>query len=305
MATTHNPTNFEPVDYEVEDYLDNKRPEFFGRSQQDAIDYRNEVEAWEASMERALGADWRAKSHRCIHCGNGTVRWITAVRHVPSNEVVVFGAVCTGRLGFADKFAFKLAQLQARAEARNVRFTIFTKRQEFLAAHPEVEAILTHIDQPQHAKNFFAQDVMRKLDQYGSLSQAQVDAVVKSLARDNEHEARKAAEAAEPKGDAPSGRQTVTGTVVSIKTQEGYMPGTTTLKMLVKLENNSKAWASVPSGADVQKGDTITFKATFEVSNVDKSFAFGKRPTLVKVTHNEQPDGSLPPVRAQRSEVQS
>lgn len=279
VPSVHNPTNFEPKDYVVEDYLDNKRPEYCG-GHQDL--YLLELEQWERGMRTALGEGWRAKSHRCIHCGNGSVRWITAVRHLPTNEVVAFGAICTNRLGFADKVAFKLAQLQARAEARKVRFTAYTKREAFISTRPEVAAALLAAPLPQHAKNFFVHDVLAKLDRYGELSEKQVSAVVESLKRDDEHVAKQMAEAAEPKGDAPSGRVTVTGTILTIKTQEGYMPGTTSLKMLVKLENNAKAWCSVPTnGDDVQEDDVITFKATFEVSATDKSFAFGKRPLMV------------------------
>lgn len=275
-ATVHNPTNFDPATYEVEDYLDNQRPPYCGG---DPDAHRQEVDWWEREMERTLGSDWRAKKNHCVHCGNGSVRWITAVRHKPTDTVVVFGAVCTARLGFADKHAFKLAQLQARAEARKVRFTIYIKRQEFLAAHPEIADALTRVGEPVHAKNTFVQDVLRKLDQYGSLSDAQVSAVIKSMQRDVEFAARKAAEATEPKGAAPSGRVEVSGVVLSTKLVENAFGST--LKMLVKLTNNSKVWVTVPSCETVERGDEVTFKATFEVSKDDASFAFGKRPTLV------------------------
>ena len=276
--TIHSPANFEPRDYEVEDYLDNHRPEYCpGESREN---YDKIVRHWEGDMERALGADWRAKSHRCIHCGNGTVRWITAVKHIPTGDLVVFGAVCTHRLGFADKHAFKLAQLQARAEARKVRFTIYTKRAEFLAMSPAIAEALLHIDESVHARNAFAHDVLNKLDQYGTLSEAQATAVLASMARDVEYAAKRAAQDAEPKGDAPSGRVQVSGTVLSIKEQESDFG--ITFKMLVKLTNNAKVWVTAPSG--VERGDIVTFKATFEVSKDDKSFAFGKRPHLVSRT---------------------
>lgn len=276
-ATIHNPTNFEPRDYEVEDYLDNKRPVYCGGT---AEGYEKETEWWKAEMLAAFGPDWVKKIHRCVHCGNTNIRWITAVRHLPTNEVVTFGSDCTDRLGFANKVAFKLAQIQARAEARKVRFTIYNKRTEFLTANPAIADALLHIDEPVHAKNTFAKDVLAKLDKYGILSTAQINAVTASMARDTAYAARQAAEATEPKGDAPSGRVTVTGLVLSLKTQESDWGITT--KMLVKLENNAKVWLTAP--ADVERGDTITVKATFEISKDDKSFAFGKRPTLVSRT---------------------
>lgn len=266
--TVHNPTNFDPQDYEVVDYLDNNRPVFYG----DGPEHEQAVAFWEADMLRALGPDWRAKVHHCVHCGNGSVRWITAVEHKPTSERVVFGAVCTARLGFADKHAFKLAQLQARAEARKVRFTVWTKRQEFLAAHPGLDAAFD-------SKNTFVQDVMRKLDQYGSLSDAQVNAVFAAVKREAEYAVRRAAETVEVKGQAPSGRQTVTGTVVSLKWHDNDFGGA--MKMVVKLENNSRVWLTAPSKETLKRGDLVTVTATFEVSRDDKSFAFGKRPHLV------------------------
>lgn len=279
VPTIHNPTNFEPRDYEVEDYLDNQRPVFMG---EDVEAYKQTVQWWEAEMERVLGADWRVKSHRCIHCGNGSVRWITATRHIPTGDIVVFGSACTDRLGFANKHAFKLAQLQARAEARKVKFTIYNRRAQYLVEHPEVAEMLLHVDDPQHAKNFFLKDVLNKLDQYGSLTTPQLGAIVASYAKDNERAEQKAVEALEPKGAAPSGRVTVTGVVLSIKCVDGYMPGTVAYKMLLKLENNAKVWLTC-TDSSIERGYTVIVKATFEVSRDDKSFAFGKRPIVENI----------------------
>jgi len=281
MSTIHNPLNFEPSDYTVEDYLDNRRPAFFGGLTAD--EYRREVEDWTAYMVRVLGTDWQRKSHACIHCGNTNVRWITAVRHAPTGEVVVFGSDCTDRLGFANKHAFKLAQLQARAEARKVRFTIYNKRQAFLATNPDIVTALADIGKPEHVKNFFAQDVLRKLDKYGELTPRQAAAIVESMTRDKVYAARRATETVEPKGAAPSGRVAVTGVVLSVKEQESAYNEATVTKLLIKLANNSKVWCTRPSGGlDIERGDTVTIRATWTVSRDDPSFAFGKRPMLLQ-----------------------
>lgn len=280
IATIHNPVNFEPADYLVLDYLDNRRPQYCGGPVEM---YALDVKYWEDDMRRAFGEDWRRKIHACVHCGNGTVRWITAVRHTPTGEVVTFGSDCTERLGFENKMAFKLAQVQARAEARKVRFTIYTARTAFLAANPAIADALTHIDEPVHARNTFAKDVLMKLDRYGSLSEAQVRTVLASMARDREYAARRAVEDAEPKGAAPTGRVAVTGTVLSVKEQDGAYG--VTWKMLMKLENNARVWLTVPASSEtIERGDTLTVKATFEVSKDDPSFGFGKRPFLVSRT---------------------
>jgi hypothetical protein len=113
--TVHNPTHFEPKNYEVCNYLDNQRPRYYG---QGTVLYDAEVKEWEGEMLATFGPDWKSKVHACSHCGNTRVRWVTAVRHLPSDEMVVFGSDCTHRLGFADKFAFKLALLQNKARRK-------------------------------------------------------------------------------------------------------------------------------------------------------------------------------------------
>lgn len=279
--TVHNPTNFNPNDYEVMAYLDNRRP-VCGRGES-FDEYVYVVEEWTKEMVYALGADYAQKMHKCIHCGNGTVRWITATRHIPTGDLVVFGAICTGRLGFIDRKQFQLALIQARAETRKVKLAAYLKREEFLEANPSLRTIMDEVEtNPVHANNNFVKDVLSKLGIYGSLSERQVAAVVTSMAQDVSRAAVKAAEALEVKGDAPTGRVEVTGVVLSTKVVESVYGYTT--KMLVKLDNNSKVWATVPSGSDVKRGDRISVKATWEVSKDDKSFAFGKRPIVTITT---------------------
>ena len=275
--TVHNPTHFDPSHYEVVDYLDNKRPAYWG---QDIESFEADVKFWEADMERTFGVDWRKKIRRCVHCGNGRVRWITATRHLPTDTVVVFGSDCTERLDFANKMAWKLAVLKSKAEAGHAKMKIWKKRVAFLEATPAFAAAIETAKADVHAKNTFVHDVIGKLNTYGSLSVRQVEAVLKSLARDVEMASKKATEAAEVKGPAPTGRVTVTGEVLSTKTVDGFYGST--LKMLLKLDNGSRVWLTVPGKAVADKGNLLTVTATFEASKDDVSFAFGKRPTLVK-----------------------
>jgi hypothetical protein len=278
MATVHNPIHFEPSDYAVEDYLDNQRPTYCG---QDMESWKQEIAWWEADMRRALGADWVRKIHRCVHCGNARVRYITAVLHVPTGDRVVFGADCTARLGFTDRVAFKLAQIKAKAEAGNQRMKVWRQREAFVAARPALAAAIDQAKGDVHAMNTFVHDVIGKLNRYGSLSDKQVAAVVASLAKDVERAAGRAADATEVKGPAPAGRQTVTGTVLTVKDQESDFGWTR--KMLVKLANNARVWVTVPSGAGVERGATVTVTATWTPKDDDTSFAFGKRPIVSDV----------------------
>ena len=283
-ATVHNPTHFEPADYEVQDYFDNRRPEYFGQSVEE---WQLEIKDWEAELARAFGANWIRKIHKCVHCGNGRVRWITAVLHIPTKDVVVFGCDCTERLGFANRQDWKLAQLKAKAEAGHARMKVWKQRTAFLEANPEVATYFEAVKQPVHAGNTFVQDVLSKLNQFGSISVNQVNAIKMSLARDIERAAAREAEATEVKGPAPVGRQTVTGKVLTVKVVEGFYG--LQVKTLLKLENNSKVWLTLPAAAQgkAERNDTVTITATFEPKTEDPTFAFGKRPTLVNLVKAE------------------
>jgi len=277
VPTVHNPTHFDPAQYEVLDYLDGKRPVYFG---QGVEAFAEDVKFWEADMVRAFGADWKTKNVRkCVHCGHNPLRWLTVVKYLPTGAVVVFGADCTKRLEFVDQKTFKLAQLQAKDAANKVRIKVWNAREAFLKATPAFAAVL-----PYTGSNPFVKDVVAKLGLYGSLSERQVAAVLSAIARDAQKAQQAVVEAAEVKGEAPVGRQTVTGVILSLKDQPSdFAPGGYVRKMLLKLENNSRVWLTVPSKADADRGDSITVTATFEASKDDKSFGFGSRPSLVGV----------------------
>jgi len=277
QPTVHNPTNFDPQQYDVLDYLDGKRPAYFGQGSEA---HDAEVKLWEADFVQYFGADWRSKNVRkCVHCGHNPLRWLTVVKHLLTGDVVVFGADCTKRLDFADQKTFKLAQLQARDAANKVRIKVWNQREAFLKANPVFAAAIADYA----GSNTFVKDVVAKLGLYGSLSERQVAAVVAAIARDTQKAAQPVVE--EVKGPAPEGRQTVTGVLVSVKLVEGAYG--TARKGLLKLANNSKVWLTVPSKSGAERGDTLTVAATFTVSQDDKSFAFGSRPSLVSVVKAE------------------
>lgn len=88
------------------------------------------------------------------------------------------------------------------------------------------------------------------------------------------------------KGIAPSGDKIkVRGTVLAIKSQDGYAYNSVDWKMLVELENKSTVWGSIPNGilTPVQKGMVVEFTANFEQSEEDKTHAFYKRPTKCRI----------------------
>ena len=299
MKNIHDAANFKPEEYSVVDYLDNQRPRYMGGPVEY---YVAEVKRWEEEMAHYFPG-WRNANpniHACGHCGNVQVRYIVCVEHMPTKTNVVFGSECVEKLQFANRDELKATQIRARAEQGNARLATYGKRCTFLASRPALADWLTTIDNPVHANNGFAHDVVSKLNQYGSLSERQVECLVKSLARDIEFAATAATRAAAEEArkatalPAPTGRVVVTGTVVMTKIYESGFSKVGQLKMLVLLDTGAKVFCSVPSsleteGDGVLKGKRIEFTATFTPKADDALFAFGKRPTKARVLTTETP----------------
>jgi hypothetical protein len=83
-----------------------------------------------------------------------------------------------------------------------------------------------------------------------------------------------------PSEPAPEGRVTVEGEIITIREQSGEYG--TVWKMLVRLGSGAKVWCSIPAEANAVLGQTIKFTATFQRSDKDQFFAFGKIPKLWK-----------------------
>jgi hypothetical protein len=277
MSTIHNPTQFDPADYLFLDYFDNKRPQYhFGVPIEAHLAM---IKTWELERDR-LFTD--GKCHKCVHCGNGNVRWVVSALHNPTQQKVCFGADCAIKLNFQNRNDLKLAILKAQAATDSKSLKLYATYQRFIAANPKIAEAEKQIDDPVHAKNGFARDVLGKLRQYGSLSDRQVSAVLGSLAKDIEFAARRAAVKANevvPTTPAPEGRITVSGKILAIKTQ--YSAFGAVEKMLIVLADGNKVYVSKPNGSSVQREETVSIMATFERSKTDEHFSFGSRPRLM------------------------
>lgn len=144
-------------------------------------------------------------------------------------------------------------------------------------------------------ETFFRAELARKLYRFGSLSDAQVDAVRRGI----ERQAERAAEIASA-GPFPEGRVLIEGEVVSDKWTEDRGYGSQH-KMLVKLADGNKIYGTVPrtiedacvNSWDQQTGDVIPgmelrgahvrFTATAERSRDDEHFGFYSRPTKAEI----------------------
>jgi hypothetical protein len=302
---SHSVQNFNPAEYEILDYLDNKPPQYYPG----ATPYLFELahEQWKSAIRRYFPTSACVTTgntpqlpehniHKCRHCGQTNVRYIVAVKHLPTNTNMVFGDVCVSHLGFPNYQAFRAAQVRARAAQGNSNLRVFQLRERFLQNYPELKEMLEsgEISNPVHDNNSFAKDVLSKLDRYGSLSPRQVESVVASLKRDYEHARLAAQRASEEERrrttclPAPCGRATVEGKILMVKNYGGNGFGFNEVawKMLVLLTTGAKVFVSVPAGLCNEVGSQlmelrekqVKLTATFKPKDGDPTFAYGKRP---------------------------
>ena len=240
-------------------------------------------------------------SHQCGHCG-AAIRYCALMVHKGAKEFIFIGETCLyGRFSML-KGEFqtlrRTAKLNAQLEAKAERIA------QIYEDHPLL-VWLSYWDNVFDAagsgsdrafwSNGFLNSIAWKLEQYGELSERQIAAAERTIIEDTQKmdakAAQKAAEAAEPKTEAPEGRVTVTGEVVSVKSYEDNYYGhiTITVKMLVKDDQGFKVWSTVPNSLfnsernGVEKGDRVTFTATLIKSADDPYFAKAKRPTKAEV----------------------
>lgn len=114
-------------------------------------------------------------------------------------------------------------------------------------------------------------------NRYGSLTERQEAALVRSLAQRAERQAQR--EVA-PTSPMPEGRVEVTGTVLSTKYQESQFGGC--YKMLVQSDAGWKVWGTIPTSLGYNcKGLRVTFTATVE--SKEAAFGFFSRPSKASV----------------------
>lgn len=82
---------------------------------------------------------------------------------------------------------------------------------------------------------------------------------------------------------APVGKVDVEGKLLAVKSEDGFRPGSSVLKMLVECDGY-KLWGTLPTSLyGTEYGAMIAFVATIEQSQGDESFGVFKRPTKARV----------------------
>lgn len=251
------------------------------------------------------GGTYASHAHggNCMVCGNANAIYTHLFYHAASNSYVRMGERCAMKCEMSvDDAAVSAFRRQVEEARKNV------------AGKAKAAAVLTdaglagcweiYLATPAETDRWeerTIRDIVGKLVKYGSISEKQTGFLGKLLAHITLRTERDAVRAAEVEAavPAPTGRVKVTGTVLTVKAEEGWAKGyAAPLKMLVKMEAGWKLWCTCPlalleqdevtrcAGAERRKviGSTVTLKVTVTPSEKDPKFAFGKRPTLVDVT---------------------
>lgn len=178
----------------------------------------------------------------------------------------------------------------ARGRERNIKLNAIRGRQKkFDAAYPGLRERILNAD-----ARILPVWVRDAIFQWGGLTEKQAAFATRALdeAVDRAWDAAIAEE--QRRASTPPwtpGRQTVTGKIVSIKWVESVVGWreVSTLKGLLVLADGRKLWLTIPSAHCPEGGvkdTTMTVKVTVELKrgSSDLTFAFGRRPTLVKET---------------------
>lgn len=210
------------------------------------------------------------KNGGCASCGSHFFHGVVVHK---GKEVIAIGGIC------ANKWGSEQARVIATAKA--------TSKREKFAAQGVLFAERKGITEALEVDHYITIDIKNALRQYGSLSPKQVD-LVKKIANDEAERKERFAERDAQLLDAPAleeGRYTITGKVISTKSQESIYG--TQYKMLVELENGNRVWGTIPSIIwDVERGSRVRFDAAVERSKDDDHFGFYKRPTKPVMTHH-------------------
>lgn len=228
-----------------------------------------------AAMRVRLAPEAKARTggfNRCTMCG-AHLRYVVVATLISTGELFVVGEECADSLSIAAQVSRKVSDLRANAKAKRENMKAAARADAYLEANPTVADAFTLRE-----RSGFLADVWSNLRRYGSLTDAQEEAVVRVAGSIREADARREAEKNLPVVPVIEGRVTVTGTVLTTKVQNSIYGET--LKMLVRDDRGFKVWGTVPAAlaGEGLKGARVTFTATVERSRDDEAFGFYKRP---------------------------
>jgi hypothetical protein len=245
-----------------------------------------EQEQFRTHMAKTGGKFSRHNHGGSCHVCGAHAMTVARFYHSPSNTYVQTGEDCAEKLHEGDALNFRSFRVKAKkgidAAAGKRKAQVFLENANLTAAWSIYDGGLDF--DPKWEENTIY-DIVRKLVQYGSISDKQKSFIGNLLGRivDRAQIAeQRAAEVAAALPIPVEGRMVMTGTVLTLKGQEtefGYVT-----KMLVQHAEGWKVWGTVPQAlATVEKGQQVIFTATITVSDNDPKFGFFKRPAKAMV----------------------
>lgn len=246
----------------------------FPAAESDRDRHREALESLKAQGYQPAGVHgWR----RCTHCGAG-LSYVALMVHEPTKTYLHISEDCLdNRFELDSKASFQRLRKQI-AESRKAGRKA-ARLAELCDAHPLLIELTYNQPGTSVSGNNFLGDVAGRFIHSGELSEAQIDAVERSLLRGMEWQAQRDAQQAARK-PAPSGRVTVRGTVTSTKQVENDFG--MVWKMGVLSDDGYQVWVSIPrelDDHDIARGMRVEFTARLKPSENDYTFAYGSRPT--------------------------
>ena len=211
------------------------------------------------AYDRAGGVS--GKPVKCDCCGHA-LKYACLVEHAPSQKFYYVGRTCCASI---ECLKGSLNTIENASLVATQRAQCNAREANFRKVNPHAVAAY---EWALNGANGLAKDIASKVRSYG-ISQPQANFLVNLFTEDERRRSTAT-------GKALEGRHTVTGVIVGLKTVEG--PYGNTLKAVVDLLNGVKAYGSVAGNASAEKGQKVTFTATFEPSKDNQLFGFWKRP---------------------------
>ena len=221
------------------------------------------------------------KGEKCDCCGH-KIKYAVIAKHIPTNTIASLGRKCASNIEALKKCG---SIIDGASIALSQRILCENREQEFRKAHPEA---CESLDWAKSGMNRVASDLLEKLRRFGSLSEKQISFLIGIHQRDISNRASATA-------TAPTGKASVEGTILSVKTSQPQGKYSKfKFVVLVDIGGGVKVWGkakgewshhailgATPIGdAPFQKkGDRVKFTAIFEPSKKDPLFGFFKRPS--------------------------